>query len=75
MVTFTFCNIWTINIKQEWLKILKTPFIQNDPDYRKIIRYPPLRPNNILQNHHFHLEVIAFNYTILNPFDAEPASD
>jgi len=35
----------------------------------------PLRPNNILQNLHFRLEVIAFNYPFLNPFDAEPTSD
>jgi hypothetical protein len=35
----------------------------------------PLRPNNILQNLHFPLAVTAFNYSILNPTDAEPASD
>jgi len=35
----------------------------------------PLRPDNILQYLRFHLEVTAFNYPILNPFDAEPASD
>jgi hypothetical protein len=36
-----YVTLWRINVKQEWLKIQKTLFIENNPNCRKIIQCPP----------------------------------